>query len=322
MRPAACLLLLTLGSCERLGARSLGAPTRIVTGRADTIVVNSVHRVTLPIQVLDDAGHALPLQKISVERISGDALDLSATGQVTCKQRGDAVVRVALGALARRFKLLCRPIKGFRFVYSATRPFVVGDAPRALEFAAVGVDDRPERVLAGTLSIGDSSVAELRGLTVRPLSPGATMAELDLGECFWAMAVTVNERVESPAALRTDNDVFLVAPLRLVDGERRGWRLPRGEYRVGLLTQANVDTQLLLGRTAMNCVPWITGGQNYHCIALAGASIDVRNPRRAGAGGELYGELFVQRFDLPQAARAVPALARRRPRKRMCPMVR
>jgi hypothetical protein len=32
--------------------------------------------------------------------------------------------------------------------------------------------------------------------------------------------------------------------------------------------------------------------------------------------------LFVQRFDLPQAARAVPALARRRPRKRMCPMVR
>jgi hypothetical protein len=148
------------------------------------------------------------------------------------------------------------------------------------------------------------------------------MVELDLGECLWAMGVTVHARVTSPSALRSDNDVFLVSPLRLVDGERRGWRLPRGEYRVGLLTQAGVDTKLELGTTAMNCVPWMGDGQDYHCIALAGASVDVKNPRRAGGGGELYGELFAMRMDLPDTSRIARASPMKRARKRLCPMVR
>jgi hypothetical protein len=322
MRSATCLLILALASCERLSARRLGAPARLVAGKADTIIVNSLHTVPLPVQVLDDAGHTLPAPRLSFTRLSGDPLALSSSGQITCERRGDAEVRVTLGALAKRFTLLCRPIKGFRFVYGEGRPFVVGDAPRTLQFVAVGVDDMPERMLAATLSIGDSTVAALRGLTLYPRAAGETMAELDLGECLWPMGVTVHDRVESPSALRTENDVFLVAPLRLVDGERRGWRLPRGEYRVGLLTQANADAKLALNRTAMNCARWMGEGQDYHCIALAGASIDVENPRRAGAGGELYGELFVQRMDLPRTSRVVPALATRRPRRRMCPMVR
>jgi len=151
------------------------------------------------------------------------------------------------------------------------------------------------------------------------------MVELDLGECLWGIGVTVNERVATPADLRFADDVFLVSPLRLVDGERRGWKLPRGEYRVGLLTQAGVSPELELGTTAMNCAPWITGGQNYDCIALAGAAIDVRNPRRAGGGGELYGELFALRMDLPSASQSRgegERASRRRPAKRMCPMVR
>jgi len=320
LRPTTCFLILALASCERASARTAGAPARLVAGSADTIVVNSLHPTMLPVQVLDDAGRTLPPQQLSFTRVAGDSLALSPSGRVTCRRRGDAEVRVALGALSKRFALRCRPIKGFRFLYGDGRPLVVGGTPRELQFIAVGLDGTPERMLAATLSIADSTVARLRGLTVYPRSAGRTMVELDLAECAWAMGITVHERVASPAALRSENDLFLVSPLRLVDGERRGWRLPRGEYRVGLLTQAGADTQLRLGTTAMNCAPWITGGQDYDCIALAGASVDVRNPRRAGAGGELYGELFAQRLDLSEASSApTPA---RRPRKRMCPMVR
>jgi hypothetical protein len=322
MRTPACVLLLALASCERASARSLGAPARLVAGKADTIVVNGLRPTMLPVQVLDEAGHTLPAQKLGFTHVSGDALALSASGQITCGRRGDAQVRVALGALARQFTLLCRPIKGFRFVYGDGRPLVVGDAPRTLQFVAVGVDGSPERMLAGTLSIADSTVAALRGLAVYPRAAGETMAELDLGDCVWAMGVTVNDRVASPSELRAESDVFLVSPLRLVDGERRGWRLPRGEYRVGLLTQAGVDTQLALGTTAMNCVPWMGGGQDYHCAALAGASVDVKNPRRAGTGGEIYGELFVHRMDLPRGALTSSFAAPKRVKKRMCPMVR
>lgn len=322
MRRTACLVLLALASCERASARSLGAPARLVAGKGDTIVVNSVRTTTLPVQVLDDAGHQLPPRRLRFVRVSGDSLRLSSGGQITCERRGDAEVRVVLGALAKRFALLCRPIKGFRFVYGDGRPFVVADPPRTLQFVAVGVDGTPERMLGGTLSIADSTVAELRGLTLYARAAGETMAQLDLGECVWPMGITVYDRVDSPSELRTGKDVFLVSPLRLVDGERRGWRLPRGEYRVGLLSQAGVDTRLVLGTTAMNCVPWITAGQDYHCVALAGASVDVRNPRRAGAGGELYGELFVHRMDLPPDSRAVSPAAPRRPGRRMCPMVR
>ncbi|MFL5619960.1 MAG: hypothetical protein ACJ79A_16390 [Gemmatimonadaceae bacterium] len=320
------LLSLAVASCERATARPLGPPARLVAGRADTVVVNSRNAVTLPVQVLDEAGHELPTRGLRFERVSGDPLSLSPSGRITCERRGDAEVRVSLGALSTRFALRCRPIKGFRFIYGDGRPLVSGGAPRELQFVAVGVDDMPERMLAGTLSIVDSSVAELRGLTVRPRAPGSTMVELDLGECFWAIGVAVHERVASPSELRSAEDLFLISPLRLVDGERRGWRLPRGEYRVGLLTQAGVDTKLELGTTNMNCVPWITGGQDYNCIALAGAAVDVRNPRRAGAGGELYGELFAQRMDLPPRATrdesATVGTRRQRPRKRSCPMVR
>jgi hypothetical protein len=322
MRLTASLLLLAVASCERASARSLGAPARLVAGRADTIIVNTLRTTTLPVQVLDDAGHTLPAQKLSFTRVAGDPLALSPSGRITCDRRRASEVRVALGALAKRFTLLCRPIKGFRFVYGDFRPFVVGDAPRPLEFAAVGVDGTPERMLAATLSIADSTVAQLRGITLYARAAGETMAQLDLGDCVWPMNVTVHDRVDSPSAFRTENDVFLVSPLLLVDGERRGWRLPRGEYHVGLLSQAGVDTQLALGTTAMNCVPWFSSGQELHCVALAGASVDVKNPRRAGAGGELYGELFVQRMDLPRSSGAVSTLAPRRPRRRICPMVR
>jgi hypothetical protein len=326
MRPLLWLLLpVVIAGCERASARPLGPPARLVAGKADTVVVNSRSTVTLPVQVLDAAGHELPVTGLRFERVSGDSVKLAATGRITCDRRSDAAVRVSLGALTKEFMVRCRPIKGFRFLYGDGRPLVAGGPSRDLDLLAVGVDDMPERMLAGTMKILDSSVAELRGFTVHPHARGATMVELDLGECLWHIGVFVNQRVASPAELRFADDIFLESPLRLVDGERRGWKLPRGEYRVGLLTQAGVDAKLALNTTAMNCVPWITGGQDYNCVALEGASIDVRNPRRAGAGGVLYGELFAQRMDLPRAAQASHVERRpraRRVRRRECPMVR
>ena len=93
-------------------------------------------------------------------------------------------MRVSLGALAQRFALRCRPIKGFRFVYDDGRPLVAGGPPRTLHPIAVGLDDTPEPMLAGILSIADSAVAMLRDLTFQPRAACETMVRLDLGDCI------------------------------------------------------------------------------------------------------------------------------------------
>jgi hypothetical protein len=119
--------------------------------------------------------------------------------------------------------------------------------------------------------------------------------------------------------------MFAVYPLRLVDGEIRSWRLPRGEYRVGLVPERGGDMELVLRTTAMNCVQWLGSGQDYHCIALARASVNVHNPRPAGGSGELAGDFFVQRWDVPfsePAARPRNASRAAVPAKRPCRDVR
>jgi hypothetical protein len=228
------------------------------------------------------------------------------------------VLRVSVGALSRRFALRCRPVKGFHFVFEDRLPLVAGGPPRELHLPAIGTDGLPVDALAATITIGDTSVAVLRRFAIHPIAAGSTSLEVDLGDCVWPMGITVHEPVNDPARIVRREQLFFM-PLRLVDGEHRTWRLPRGEYRVGLVEAPSPNgARLLLDRTAMNCKPWLGEAQDYHCVALANAAIDVRNPRTPGSGGELAGTLFAERWDLPdQSPRAAP----RRPSKHVCPMV-
>lgn len=306
------VLALAVVSCDRASARDVGPPARLVAGHADTVVVNSRSPAALPVHVLDSAGHELSALGVRFAWLSGAPIRVSDSGHVMCRQRLDAEVRATLGALSTRFVLLCRPIRAFEFVFHAGAPIVSGGPPRQLEVHAVGLDGEPVTAFAATMTVADTNVADVRGFTIYPKRPGNTAIELDIGDCAWPMGIEVYERVASPLDLRRREQVFMESPLRLFDGQRRGWRLPRGEYRVALVSEVGREAGLLLGRSAMNCALWLGGGEDYHCIALEGAAVDVRNPRPAGRGGELTGTLFMQRWDVPYSASVRPEEPRRR----------
>lgn len=306
MRAAILMVLVVcLPACDRIAARELGAPARLVAGRTDTVYVNSRHAVQLPIRVLDSAGHELPARGIRYAWLSGDSLAIADSGRVTCARRLDATLGASFGDLTTRFVVRCRPIAAIRFVFDARVPLYVGGPSQELAISAIGVDGEPVSELAATVRVEDTNVAVLHGLTVEPRGVGSTGAEFDFGDCLWPVEIQVAERVPSPDALRAREDLFLESPLRLVDGEVRGWRLPRGEYRVALVPAAG-DARLALSTTSMNCSRWLGNDTDLHCIALVGASVDVRNPRRAGNGGVLTGALFIERWDLPARREIAP----------------
>jgi hypothetical protein len=63
---SAVVVLSALAACQ-------GQPARLVAGIADTVVVNNVHPVQMPMHVFDAAGHALPDTGIHFQWTSGVA---------------------------------------------------------------------------------------------------------------------------------------------------------------------------------------------------------------------------------------------------------
>jgi hypothetical protein len=250
---------------------------------------------------------------------------MSAGGTVTCGKRGDTRLRATLGGLTTEFVLLCRPVRGFRFFFDPGPPLLVGGPSRDLALGAVGVDDLPVMLLAGTATIADSEIAVLRGLAVLPRAPGVTSVDVDIGDCVHSIFVEVDEPVASSLDLKRGNQVFGVSPLRLVSGEIRSWEIPRGDYMFWLRPEQAAQRDLVLGGVNVNCVAHPDIGQNYHCLAFDHAAVVVRNTRRAGQGRELSGDLFMKRMDALTPApttsvRSVHRLVRRQ--KPSCPLVR
>jgi hypothetical protein len=314
-------------SCAALVFSSLacsGAPARIVIGRSDTVLVNGRKPTLLPAHVLDGAGHELHASGVRYQLIAGDSVALSAQGAVTCAKRGDTRLRALLGSLTTDFVLLCRPIKGFRFVFDPTSPLLVGGPPRDLALGAVGIDDMPVLLLAGTATIADSEIAVLRGLTLAPRAAGMTDVDVDIGDCVQSVLIEVDDAVASSRALVGAHQVFAVSPVKLVSGEMRSWEIPRGDYMFWLRPRAGRTHDLVLGGINLNCVSHPDVGQSYHCLAFDHAMVVIRNTRPAGQGSESSGDLFMKRMDAltPQAP---PARAfRRTPRRKkpLCPLVR
>jgi len=61
-------------------------PARLVAGSADTVVVNNVRPVRLPMQVLDASGHALPDTGVRYTWTSGLPVAVSTRGVATCSR--------------------------------------------------------------------------------------------------------------------------------------------------------------------------------------------------------------------------------------------
>lgn len=316
MRAATCFVVaLFCAACS-------GAPARVVVGRSDTVLVNSRKPTLLPAHVLDAAGHQLNASRLRYAVVSGDSIGLSARGAVTCSKRGDTRLRASLGSLTTDFVLLCRPVRGFRFFFDPGPPLLVGGPSRDLALGAVGVDDMPVLLLAGTATIQDSEIAVLRGLTVVPRAAGVTSVDVDIGDCVHSIFVEVDEPVASSLDLKGRNQVFGVSPLRLVSGQIRTWEIPRGDYMFWLRPEKAAQRDLVLGGINVNCVAHPDVGQNYHCLAFDHAAVVVRNTRRAGQGRELSGELFIKRMDALTPAPTTPMRTVRRTVSRQKPSCR
>ena len=80
------ILLSALAACK-------GPPARLVAGIGDTVVVNNLRPVRVPMRVLDAAGHVLPDTGVRYLWTSGVPVSVSRRGVVTCTQAGDATPR-------------------------------------------------------------------------------------------------------------------------------------------------------------------------------------------------------------------------------------
>lgn len=266
--------------------------TRLFAGTSDTVIVNSHTWEQLPVQVLDLAGRILNVTGVRYRQISGAPLRMSASGLVTCEQRGDALVRASLGALSKNFMLRCRPIDHFAR-WSGGLSLVLGDPAQPLSIRAFGVDGTPETILAGTAIVQDSNVASLDGLTVHPKKPGATMVDVWIGGIVTVIPIMVYQRVNSSGDLR-DFQYFAVSPLRLASGETRQWHVPLGNYFVSFRSDTIASTALTFSAIGAKCSPF-GDAYNYFCTVAKSAAFVVSAPGATSRAHELNGFLAIRR---------------------------
>lgn len=260
-----------------------GPPARLVAGTRDTVLVNFIRPVSLPMRVLDADGRSLPDTGVRYSWVAGAPVSVSARGVVTCARPGDATLRAALGPIATNLLLQCRPVRDVRSGYWTD--FVLGDSARDLDVVAVGVDGRLVTLLGAWLSVEDSTVASLNGLRVHPRSPGETRVGLRVGDRTADFMVRVFEPVRTFEGLRSDQ-LLVAAPVRLERGASVRWPLPTGRFYLSLLAKTDGKTAPKLAVDgAVMCSPALGPGVNEtRCVGrLPGAWVSVENPPQPGA---------------------------------------
>jgi hypothetical protein len=237
-------MVVLLAACAPRAQQVSGPAVRLTAGAGDTVIVNSSWPTRLPVRAVDAAGGTVAGAPIRFQWAGGDSLAVDTTGAVTCTRRGDLLVHAALGSLATRVLVRCRPVKYVRI--PGPIQFVLGDSeltrPRALPVEAYGANGRRVALIAGSAWMGDSSVAALHGLTVYPRSRGITIASAHVGDGDAGTGVHVYQRVDTLAALDTllrvrPQQRLLAVPLRLASGEFRRQRLPRGGWMLTMLPE-------------------------------------------------------------------------------------
>ena len=152
------------------GCSSSGEPARIVLGTADTVIVNNIRAVRLPVRVLNQEGEALPDSGVRFEWLSGDRVSIDQHGVVTCTRAADATIRARLDRISAEGLLQCRPVERVRM--DAPIQFIIpGDTAQSVRVDAR--DENGDRVtlLSGSLTIRDTTVATIDGERVLPRSP-------------------------------------------------------------------------------------------------------------------------------------------------------
>jgi len=208
-----------------------GPPVSLLVGggiESDGIVVNNLGPVQLSMLVLDARGHRLERTDVHYQRVSGASIQVSTRGEIKCTRRGDAIVRASLVPLHRDFVIHCEPVRKIRD--AGWGNFVVGGPEGMLTVDAIGLDGQPVTRIGAMLRVEDSTVATLDfSGRLRPLRPGQTWIDIEIGDRRERALVTVYEPVRTFEGLRPDQR-WLVAPIRLARGASIRWQLPTGVF--------------------------------------------------------------------------------------------
>jgi len=287
--------LTRLSAFGLIAAACGGKAVRLVAGTSDTVVVNDRRPVPIPVYGLDASARRIEVRGVEFQPISENGITLSRRGQVKCSGRADATSLARLGNASTAFTLLCRPIRGF--VMRGEMRLIMGGPGENLDATAVGVDGKAVALLAGSVTVEDTTVVSMRDGRVYPRAPGRTFIHVEAGGCGMGIDAEVFERVDSTTAMQPFQQ-YAVAPLHLVGNELRTWPVTPGRYELLLLSDTASGRGLTLGASASNCARWPGDGQRYVCIAGENASVIVRNSAPAGKGHDAAGSLFISRaFD-------------------------
>lgn len=294
--------LLAASACQAPSVK--GPPARLVAGTSDTVLVNNLRPVPIPVRVLDAAGHVLPDTGVRFQWTGGAEVPVSVVGMVTCSRAGDATVRASIGSVTTSVLLRCRPVQ----ILGVQGPvnIVLGDSARDLPVVALGPDGAPVDLVALTVIVLDSSVASMDGQRLRAHRSGSTMVEVRAGDQSGAASAKVYQPVSTLDGLRPDQE-HVAVPLRLAPGELRRWRIPAGGYMFWMLPYEYEGRGLQVRLEGANCEPAepqkpVSGGfafpPRFICLARSDASVIVTHPSRAPSAPVLAGVLLLRRLGL------------------------
>lgn len=267
----ACILpvLSILAGCSR-------SPARLVGGVRDTVIVNNVRSVQLPVRVLDARGRKLDqVAVVQFRWLSGTPLTVSSAGIATCTQTGDAIVRASLGSLATRMVIRCQPVGEVRTLRMVN---IVADGPaQELPFEALDRHGEPVTILTGQVTVSDSTIATVKGMNVFGRLAGSTALDMRVGDRTAYASIHVYERAESPEKILPGQ--HLAIQLRLKSGDVRRWHLPPAEevYFLTILPDGDELQMPHLGIVGAACSRGLDIG-SYFCLAPHGAYVFAYQP--------------------------------------------
>jgi len=295
-----------------------GPPTRLVVGGgidSDGIVVNNLGLVHLSMRVLDAAGHRLERTDVHYQWVSGVTIPVSTRGVIKCTQRGEAVVRASLATLTRDFVIHCQPVRKIRD--AGWGNFVAGDPASTLTVDAIGLDGKPVTRIAARLRVFDSTIATLDASgRLRPLRPGYTSIDMEIGDRVARAEVMVFEPVRTFEGLRPDQRL-VVAPIRLTRGASIRSPLPIGVFFltfsadsgevpptrgfVGLGSGSSPTVQSPVNMSVaglITCTRWPElhpGLLGAYCVARAPGATLILTYSGPGGPNEIVGSLALER---------------------------
>jgi len=297
-----------------------GPPASLVFGGgidSDGIVVNNVGPVQLSMLVVDSRGHRLARTEVRYQRISGAPIQISTRGVIKCTRPGDAIVRASLAPLHKDFVIHCEPVRKIRD--AGWGNFVVGGPAGMLTVDAIGLDGQPVTRIGARLRVEDSTVATLDSSgRLRPLRPGQTWIDIEIGDRRAGDFVTVFEPVRTFEGLRPDQR-WVVAPIRLTRDASIRWPLPTGVFFltfsadsseappmrgfVGLGSGSSPTVESPINMSVAGLImctrmsesqPGVLGA---HCLARAPGATLILTYSGPGGPNEIVGSLALERQD-------------------------